>query len=64
VKGATQLCTSKQECNKLDLLSISDWSIIMIGPGGLLLVVTTHIQFQLKIDWWGCQRKKELNLDI
>jgi hypothetical protein len=27
-------------------LSISDWSIIMIGPGGLLLVVPTYMQFQ------------------
>jgi len=40
VKGATQLCTSKKECNKFDLtaVSISDRSIIMIGPGGLLLI--------------------------
>jgi hypothetical protein len=39
VKGATQLCTSKKECNKLDVTVaqyISDWSIIMIGPVGLL----------------------------
>ncbi len=39
---ASELCTSKKECNKLDLtpaLSISDSSILMIGTGGLLLVV-------------------------
>jgi hypothetical protein len=47
LKCATQLCTFKKECNKLDLrLSISDWSIIMIGPGGLLLVVPMYMQFR------------------
>jgi hypothetical protein len=39
-------------------LSVSDWSIIMIGPGGLLLVVPTYMQLQLQFYWWGCQRKK------
>jgi hypothetical protein len=36
VKGATQVSTSKKECNKLDLTAAQyfDWSIIMIGPGG------------------------------
>jgi len=42
VKGATQLCTSQKEsvinCTCLRL-GISDWSITMIGGGGLLLVV-------------------------
>jgi hypothetical protein len=52
VKDATQLCTSNKEVQfitlfKLDLISISDWSIIMIGPGGLLLVVPTYVQFQV-----------------
>jgi len=40
-------------------LSISHWSIKMIGPGGLLLVVTTYMQFQLQFYWWGCQTKKK-----
>jgi hypothetical protein len=44
-------------------LSISDWLIIMIGPGGLLLVLPTYIQFQLQFYWWGYQ-KKQRNLDI
>jgi len=59
VKGTTQLCTSKKECNKLDLtgLSISNWSITMIGSGGLLLVVPTNMQFPLQFYWWGCQKK-------
>jgi len=34
--------------------SISDLSIIMIGPGGLLLVVPMYMQFQFY--WWGCQK--------
>ncbi len=37
-------------------LSISDWSIIMIGPGGLLLVVPSDMQFQVQFYWWGCQK--------
>jgi hypothetical protein len=45
-------------------LSIFDWSIIMIGPGGLLLVVRTYMQFQLRFYWWGCPKKQQLNLDI
>ncbi len=28
-------------------LSISDWSTITIGPGGLLLVVPTYMEFRL-----------------
>jgi hypothetical protein len=39
-------------------LSISDWSIIMIGPSGLLLVVPKCMKFQLQFYWWGCQKKK------
>ncbi len=39
-------------------LSIFDWSIIMIGPGGLLLVVPTYMQFELQFYWWGCQKEK------
>jgi hypothetical protein len=38
-KGATQLCTSKKECDKLNL----------IGPGDLLLVVPTYMQFHLQL---------------
>jgi hypothetical protein len=50
LNGATKLCTSTKECNKLNLTATqySDWSIIMIGPGGLLLVVPMYMQFQLQ----------------
>jgi hypothetical protein len=61
VKGATQLWTSKKEWNKLDLNCSSVFligSIIRIGPGGLLLVVFTYMQFY----WWGCQKKKAAQL--
>jgi hypothetical protein len=58
-KGATQLCTSKKSVTNWTWLrlSISDWLIIMIGPGGLLLVVPTYMQFQLQFYWWGCHKK-------
>ncbi len=70
VKGAPQVWTSKKECNKLDLtapqsqltikLDQSDWSIIIVGPGGVLLVVPTYMQFQLQFYWWGCQKKSAI----
>ncbi len=49
VKGTTQLCTRlKSVINWTWLqLSISHWSIIMIGSGGLLLVVPTYMQLRL-----------------
>jgi hypothetical protein len=40
------------------LLSVSDLSIIMIGPGGLLLVVPIYLQFQFQFYWWVAKKKK------
>jgi len=56
VNGATQLCTSKNECNKLDLTAAQYFllPVVMIGPGGLLLVVPTYMQFQFYR--WGCPK--------
>jgi len=64
VKVATQLCTSKKSVINWTWLrlSISDWSIIIIGPGGLLLVVPTYMQFQLQFYRWGCQKKNTAKL--
>jgi hypothetical protein len=46
-------------------LSISsDWSIIMIGPGGLLLVVPTYMPIQLQFLLVGLPKQIQLNLDI
>ncbi len=46
-------------------LSISDWSIIMIGPGGLLLVVPTYEICSSSYRFTGgVAKKKKLNLDI
>jgi hypothetical protein len=42
------------------LLPVSDWPIIMIGPRGLLLVVRTHFQSY----GWGLLKSKWLNLDV
>jgi hypothetical protein len=44
--SAVHLEEGKKECNKCDLthaLSVCCWPIIMIRPGGLLLVVPPHI---------------------
>jgi hypothetical protein len=35
----------QQNCLIWLLIPIFDWPIIMIGPGGLLLVVTTYLHF-------------------
>jgi len=45
VKGAAALCNCRKECSKYDLTAagVSEWPIIMIGPGGLLLVVPHHL---------------------
>jgi hypothetical protein len=51
VKGATQLCTSQKEGNKLDLTAAQYFWLVDHngdGPGGLLLVVPTYMQFQLQ----------------
>jgi hypothetical protein len=65
VKGATQRCTSKEECNKLDLTAAQYFWLVdhKIGPGSLLLIIPTYMQFQFQFYWWGCP-KKNLNLDI
>jgi hypothetical protein len=59
VEGATQLGTSRKDCTKFDLtVAQYFWLVdIMIGPGGLLLVVPTYMQFHLQFYWWGCQKK-------
>jgi len=59
VKCVTQLCTSKKECDKLDLTAAQYFWLVnhKIGPGGLLLVVSTYMQFQFQFYWWGCQKK-------
>jgi hypothetical protein len=41
------------------LLSVSDWPIIMISPGGLLLVCTTYFLSWLQLYGWAY--KKEYN---
>jgi hypothetical protein len=60
-RGNTFLCAFTKECINWTWLqlSISDWSIIMISPDGLLLVVPTYMQFHLQFYWWGYQKKKK-----
>ncbi len=43
-------CAPPKECNKLDLTAIQYFWLVdqMIGPGGLLLVVSPYMQFQLQ----------------
>jgi hypothetical protein len=37
------------------MLSVSDWPIVMIGPGGLLLVIP-HLFVLLSVLWVGLQK--------
>ncbi len=47
-------------------MSVSDWPIIMIDPGGLLLVVPTYLLSQFQAYWWHCKTKyiTELGCDF
>jgi hypothetical protein len=45
------------------LPEFSNWSSIMIGPCGLLLVVS-HLLFAAVVLWVGLEKSKELNLDV
>jgi hypothetical protein len=40
------------------LLLVSDWPIIMIGPGGLLLVVSNLFAVPILVLWAGLQKSK------
>jgi len=48
-------CTCKHSCAP-PKKSVTNW-IIMIAPGGLLLVVPTYMQFQSQFCRWGCHKK-------
>jgi hypothetical protein len=61
VKGLTQLCTSKKKCTKLDL---TDWSTIMIDPGGFAISSSHVYAVSVTILLVGLPKKKKLNLDI
>ncbi len=58
VKGATQLCTSKKECNELVVTAAQYFWLVDHNDGSRLFAISTpHIQeFQLEFYWWGCQK--------
>jgi hypothetical protein len=43
---------------------VSNWLDSLIGPSGLLLVVSplTYSQFQFQFCWWGWKKKLVINL--
>jgi hypothetical protein len=68
VKGATQLCTSKKECNKLDLTGAlliavykqtgTIWLVDHYGWSRWLAISSLmDMQFQLQFYWWGCEKE-------
>jgi archaellum biogenesis protein FlaJ (TadC family) len=38
-------------------ISISDWSIIMIGLG-CLLAISSYLLFKFQFDGWGCKKSR------
>jgi hypothetical protein len=59
--GITQWHGNYNSCNKYDqieLLSVSDWPIIMIRPGGFLLGFSprTYLLSWFEFYGWGCKR--------
>jgi hypothetical protein len=38
------------------LVPVFDWPIVIIGPGGLLLVVPTYLQCPFQFYGWGCSK--------
>ncbi len=65
VKGATQLCTSKKECNKLDLTAAQYFCLVDHNDWSRWFAIgsPTYMQFQLQFLIVGLP-KKMLNLDI
>jgi hypothetical protein len=54
VKGTA---TVRKEYNK-GVMSVSDWPIIVIGPGGLLLVVPHIFAVPVSVLWFGLKKSK------
>jgi hypothetical protein len=38
------------------LVLVFDWPIIIVGPGGLLLVIPTYMQYLFQFYGWGCSK--------
>jgi hypothetical protein len=60
--GAVPSCTSRKECNKYDIAGAQCLfligRIVMIGPGGLLLVVPHLFALLVSVSWVGLQESK------
>jgi hypothetical protein len=54
-KGKQSYAPTKKECNKYDLTTdpYSKWTIIIIGPPGLLLVVSCTFAITILVLWVG-----------
>jgi hypothetical protein len=59
VKGSAQQLPEKSVINMLWLLiPVSDWPFIMIGPGGLVLVVSSLFAVPVLVLWVGLEKSK------
>jgi hypothetical protein len=57
VKGATQLCTSKKECNKLYMTVAQYFWLVDHNDWSRWFAISSPHVFQLQFYWWGCQNR-------
>jgi hypothetical protein len=59
------LCTSKKKkCNKLDLTAAQYFWLVDHNDWSRWFPISSSHVFAVPVYWWGCQIKKQLNLDI
>jgi hypothetical protein len=65
VKGATQLCTSKNECNNLDLFATQYFRLVDHNDGSRWFTISSsHVYSSSYSNIGGVAKEKQLNLDI
>ncbi len=64
VKGATQLCTSKKECNKLDLTAAQYFWLVDHNDWSRWLAISSPHVHAVTVLLVGLPQRKQLNLDI
>jgi hypothetical protein len=66
VKGATQLCTSKKECSKLDLTTVQYFSFVDRNDWSKWFAIRSSHKYVVLVTVLlvGLPKNKQLNLDI
>ncbi len=66
IKGTTQLCTSKKECNKLDLTAAHYFGLVDHNDWSRWFAISSPHMYAVPVTVLlvGLPKKKKLNLDI